>query len=314
MTTATTANAATTGADVPALPTLAALPAISLPALMERAALQTRFDRKYLLPVQAAHTLLTDLTGHTQVLEIDGVRSFAYQSVYFDTPALTSYLLTARRRRRRFKIRTRTYVDSAQCWLEVKLAGARGDTVKHRLPYHIEHETTLAPGREFVDDILTQESIDAHGQPFAPVLRTRYQRSTLYLPATGSRVTIDTDLSWDLNGRELRLPELAIVETKTSAVGSRADRLLWQRGHRPARISKYATGLAALRPDLPATPWRRTLRRHFALAGPGGDVLLTADPPAADPPTSDPRTIDPNIADRPSTSPQVARLLAAELA
>ena len=54
-----------------------------------------------------------------------------------------------------------------------------------------------------------------------------------------------------------------MIETKTG-VGRLAGRpLLWQRGVRPARISKYATGLAALRLDLPDAPWRRTLRRHF---------------------------------------------------
>ena len=42
-----------------------------------------------------------------------------------------------------------------------------------------------------------------------------------------------------------------------------ADRLLWRGCIRPMRISKYATGLAALRPDLPDGPWRRALRRHF---------------------------------------------------
>jgi hypothetical protein len=46
------------------------------------------------------------------VLEIDGARSFAYDSTYFDTPDLDAYLLAATRRRRRFKVRTRTYVDS----------------------------------------------------------------------------------------------------------------------------------------------------------------------------------------------------------
>jgi hypothetical protein len=29
-------------------------------------------------------------------------------------------------------------------------------------------------------------------------------------------------------------------------------------------MSKYATGLAALRPDLPANRWSAVLRRHFA--------------------------------------------------
>ncbi|MDG4830902.1 polyphosphate polymerase domain-containing protein [Solwaraspora sp. WMMD1047] len=250
---------------------------IGLVELTERAALQARFDRKYLLPVALVPELLVDIAPQARILEIDGIRSFAYESIYFDTPAMTSYLLTAHRRRRRFKVRTRTYLDSAQCWLEVKLAGARGDTVKHRFPYLPEHGTTLAPGREFVDGILDQESIGRREQrEFVPVLRTRYQRSTLYLPATDSRVTIDTDLTWQDDRAGLRLPTLAVIETKTSSVASRVDRLLWQRGHRPVRISKYATGLAALRPDLPAVPWRRTLRRHFTVPAQPTDLAILA--------------------------------------
>ena len=48
--------------------------------------------------------------------------------------------------------------------------------------------------------------------------------------------------------------------------GARAgelDRLLWANGHRPASISKFGTGLAALRPGLPRNKWSRVLRRHF---------------------------------------------------
>lgn len=41
------------------------------------------------------------------------------------------------------------------------------------------------------------------------------------------------------------------------------DRLLWRQGIRPARISKYCVGLAALDPTLPANRWNRTLRRYF---------------------------------------------------
>ena len=93
---------------------------IGLAELVERAALQTRVDRKYVVPLAAVGALLTALGSRARILEIDGQRSFRYESVYFDTPELTSYLLTARRRRRRFKVRTRTYVDSSECWLEVK--------------------------------------------------------------------------------------------------------------------------------------------------------------------------------------------------
>ncbi|MEE6261013.1 polyphosphate polymerase domain-containing protein [Plantactinospora sonchi] len=244
---------------------LTGLESIGLEELVERAALQTRVDRKYLLPVDVMWDVLDLVDPTTRVLEIDGARSFAYQSTYFDTPDLTSYLLTAQRRRRRFKIRTRTYLDSSLCWLEVKTRGARGNTVKDRLPYQTDHENVLTPGLEFVESVLARESIPLDGPAvFVPTLVTRYRRSTLFLPATTSRVTVDTELIWqDTASTALHLPDLAVVETKTGSTASAVDRLLWARGHRPIRISKYATGLAALRPDLPAAPWRRTLRRHF---------------------------------------------------
>jgi hypothetical protein len=102
---------------------------------------------------------------------------------------------------------------------------------------------------------------------FAPTLVTSYRRSTLYIPETDSRVTIDNDLRWTLaDGRSIALPELVIVETKSAARISQADRLLWHGGRRPSLISKYGTGLAALRPELPSNKWHRILRTHFTLS------------------------------------------------
>jgi VTC domain len=237
---------------------------ISLDALNAVAGLQTRVDRKYVLPLEAARNLLLRLDAcTTRVLEIDGQRTFRYQSVYFDTPELTSFRLAALRRRRRFKIRTRTYVDSALCFLEVKTEGFRGGTVKDRIPYEVGCEETVEPGRHFIDEVLGR--VDE--MTFEPTLRTRYRRTTFYLPEGHSRVTVDTDLSWlGVSGRHLGVPELAVVETKTASAACLADRLLWAAGYRPSRISKYATGLAALEPELPDVPWRRTMRRHLGPA------------------------------------------------
>ncbi|HLL68942.1 MAG TPA: polyphosphate polymerase domain-containing protein [Micromonosporaceae bacterium] len=249
-------------------PVLDWLAPIGLSELTDVAGLQVRVDRKYALPLSAVDALLAGVGPDTRVLEIDGYRTFHYDSVYFDTPELISYRLAAFRRRRRFKIRTRTYLDSAACWLEVKTEGARGGTVKQRYPYRVDHRATIAAGRQFVDAMLAPMGVPGHtGLTFVPTLVTRYRRTTLYLPASASRVTIDVDLAWETAGRHLSTPELAVIETKTGSGPSQVDRLLWSYGHRPIRISKYATGLAALRPDLPATPWRRTLRRHFAVAG-----------------------------------------------
>ncbi|MEU7941929.1 polyphosphate polymerase domain-containing protein [Microbispora bryophytorum] len=243
---------------------LARLAPVGLDELVDRAALQTRVDRKYLVPAEALPRLLERLMPYAQALDIDGERTFRYQSVYFDTPQLTSYHCAAYRRRRRFKVRTRTYLDSAQCWLEVKISGARGSITKHRLPYDPRDRDTVDLGRDFVDEALARESIGPTARSsLEPALVTEYHRATLLLPDTASRVTVDTELAWRHDGRALRLPGLAVVETKSASAATSVDRMLWRAGMRPARISKYATGLAALRPDLPDVPWRRTLRRHF---------------------------------------------------
>lgn len=262
----------------PFAPALAELPGVGLAELIERAALQSRVDRKYLVALDELPGLLDRLIPHARVLDIDGARSFRYESVYFDTPGLASYHGAAYRRRRRFKVRTRTYLDSAECWLEVKLSGSRGLVTKHRLPYRPEDRRTVRSGQEFVDRALGHGSVRSApvGGHLEPVLVTRYRRTTLLLPTTESRVTIDTDLCWQDDHHTLHLPAVAVVETKTRSAASPVDRLLWQGGTRPARISKYATGLAALRPELPDTPWRRTLRRHFRPAPPP----VPAGPPA----------------------------------
>ncbi|MBB2922315.1 polyphosphate polymerase domain-containing protein [Cellulomonas cellasea] len=288
------------GAAGPALGPAAGLDAlagITLDELTATAALQTRVDRKYVLTAEALRGPLAALDGRTRVLEIDGRRTFGYASVYFDTPDLASYHLAAHRRRRRFKVRTRTYLDTRSCWLEVKTRGTRGSTVKHRVPHALDASDRLDHGRWFVDEVLGGDAVDpvlagAPALAFAPVLTTRYRRTTLFLPGEhgrpGSRVTIDTDLAWEARGVRLTLPGTVVVETKTGSTASAVDRLLWAHGHRPARISKYATGLAALDPTLPATPWNRTLRRHFVVAPVPSARATTSAAPAGT--TPDDRT------------------------
>ncbi|MCB2174832.1 MAG: polyphosphate polymerase domain-containing protein [Actinomycetales bacterium] len=255
-------------------PAALGLEPISLAELDARAGRQTRVDRKYLVPVLLAGALLDDLEPGARVLEIDGRRRFGYRSVYFDTPELTAYLDAARRRRHRFKVRTRTYLDSGTCWMEVKTRGARGTTVKHRTPRPDDADRLSAAdaaftARALVADAALPCALDAP-LDLRPTLASRFDRVTVHLPSTESRLTVDTDLVWrplpgavrSGAGCDLALRGLAVVETKSGATPSSADRALWRAGIRPVRISKYATGMAALDARLPATPWRRTLDRH----------------------------------------------------
>jgi len=247
---------------------MSTLAPISLAELTAAAELQTRVDRKYVLTRAQAGTVLRDLAPDTRVLEIDGTRAMAYESVYFDTRDLLSYRMAAHARRRRFKLRTRSYVDSATSFLEMKTRGARSTTVKERIEYDPAHRDVLTEeGREYADAALDGLGIsEPERLELLPTLVTSYRRRTLYLPASGSRASVDTDLSWESDdGTTILRPDLAIIETKSGSRISDVDRLLWSHGHRPDRISKFGTGLAALRPDLPANKWARVLRRHFGV-------------------------------------------------
>ncbi|WP_223622441.1 polyphosphate polymerase domain-containing protein [Microbacterium sp. EST19A] len=240
---------------------------ISLEQLIEEAALQTRVDRKYVLPQSAAAGVVDALDSGIRILDTDGTRAFRYESVYFDTPDLLSFRLAAQPRRRRFKIRTRTYVESRTAFLELKTRGARSATVKDRVGYRVTDRGILTDeARGYAAEGLDAIGIDGErADDLRMRLTTRYRRATFIAPDGSARSTIDTELEWrDVSGGTLSTPRLAIIETKSGSAASDFDRALWRAGHRPVSISKYATGLAALHPELPRNRWSRLLRGPFA--------------------------------------------------
>ncbi|WP_100444360.1 polyphosphate polymerase domain-containing protein [Glycomyces xiaoerkulensis] len=240
----------------------AGLSPIGLGDLLEAAELQTRVDRKYLVDRADLEALLEALRGELAVLEIDAGRRFDYESVYFDTPDLSSYLSAARSRRRRFKVRTRTYLDSGRCMLEIKTRSGRA-TVKRRFDYAAADRHRLtAEGRRRIE---ASGQVPVGAEALEPVLVTRYLRATVLHVPSGARLTCDTELGFeDFAGRVGAIsPEVAVVEVKSPGRSVPVDRRLWEAGYRPCSISKYGTGMAFLRPELPANKWNRTLRRHF---------------------------------------------------
>jgi hypothetical protein len=244
--------------------TVGALPPVDLPTLEAGAALLTRVDRKYVVPLATFERLVRALGDEWSALEIDGRRLFGYASVYFDSPDLLTYRAHLQGRRRRYKVRVRRYVDSDDCMLEVKHKGLRGRTVKQRQPHAAGSQTDLGDhGRSFVLDCLR-----SHGEPpvatFAPVVATSNRRATLTSLSDTARLTVDTDLTCGWNGRTTALRDGHVVlESKVEGHASTVDRVLRALGERPVAISKYCVGVASLDLGVPTNPWRRTLRTYF---------------------------------------------------
>jgi hypothetical protein len=240
---------------------------IGLAELNAVAELQTRVDRKYFVPAAVFSRLIDELADRLQVLEIDGVRTFGYESVYFDAPTLTTYRAHLQQRRERFKARTRTYLDSGLCMFEVKLSGARGETVKRRVPYAAEDRTELTEqALAHLSGALRQAYHQDMPAGMRPTLFTTYRRTT-FVERTGEfRLTCDTELVCrDAHYEVHDSGTHVLVESKSgSQGGSAVDRILRELRVQPGSVSKYAVGIAALHPELPSNRWHQTLRRYFA--------------------------------------------------
>lgn len=254
---------------------IARLAPIDLDGLVERAGLQTRVDRKYVLRLSQLLAALDRCGNELLALDIEGRRRFGYHSMYFDTADLTSFRDHRQGRRRRSKVRTRLYVDSGQCMLEVKAPDTRGRTVKYRYPYSAQDANVLtATGLDFVRGALPAQTDVA---ALVPVLAIDYRRITLLDPVHATRMTIDLGLSFaaiepaaarpgadGTDGRRAICPsDVAIVETKSSSGAGPADRALWALGVRPVSMSKYCVGIALTHPALAANRWHRVITRQL---------------------------------------------------
>src|SRR3982751_3280228 len=81
-------------------------PAVDLDQLLAVAALTTRVDQKYLVPMELLPDLIARLPDRLAVLSIGGRRLFDYESVYFDTEFFALYHQHVQGRRKRYKART----------------------------------------------------------------------------------------------------------------------------------------------------------------------------------------------------------------
>ena len=253
---------------------LGRLTPVGLREVLETAALQDRVDRKYLVGAATADRLLDRLSGDVRCLEIDGRRQCGYSTVYLDTPDCACHRAHVQGRRRRWKARTRRYLDSELCRLELKTKGLRGRTLKIARDVHPAlHGTLDDDGRAFLADGLHR----AYGcalPRLGPVLEIAYRRATLV--GDGERLTLDTDLQVrTTDGRLVAAlrPDAVLVESKAGSAPGLADRVLRSLGARETSVSKYCAGTALARPDLPAPDLRPALRRWFTT---GEGLVLAA--------------------------------------
>ncbi len=251
---------------------------ISLEQLNCKAAMLERLDNKYVVRMPVLLEAAGELARHFEILEIDGVRAFTYDTCYFDDEQLHCYHDHHQGRRKRCKIRVRRYLDAGLCYVEIKLKHKRGITLKKRL------KTT--PDRYGVLDHAARAYIEQayealYGIPYphrlSPVIEMRYRRITLVARQGGERMTIDGGMAFRHDGASRQTDDdVFIVEAKSANGNGLADRILRGFHQHPINgCSKYCVGMAALDLVPRHNRFLPALRRLNAL--PARDRTIGAD-------------------------------------
>ncbi|HXH18871.1 MAG TPA: VTC domain-containing protein, partial [Chitinophagales bacterium] len=101
---------------------------------LDKIDLSDRKDYKSVFPDSLLPRFLEQLLPRYRVLDMNGRRTFQYESVYFDTPDLQSYQDHQRGKARRNKFRFRRYVDCGDSYFEIKTRNGKGRNLKTRIP------------------------------------------------------------------------------------------------------------------------------------------------------------------------------------
>jgi len=258
---------------VPDLPGLDSLPRITLPEVLAAAPATTRIDRKYLVPTGCGEEFLGQIPASLRLLSIDGRLMTSYRSTYFDTADLLTCRAHIQGRRRRWKARSRLYVEDRLCRLELKLRDGSGLTRKLFHPTEADAYGHMNGGAAAF--FATQ--LRAHGLLLAsslePAVEVTYARATLADPATGTRVTIDLGVRATRGDQavEIDLGHL-VVETKGTRTPGTADQLLKHLGARPVSFSKYAASASLMDKRIADNDVRHLLGRQLRLTTMPGDA------------------------------------------
>ena len=222
---------------------------ITLDQLNQRAEMLSRIDNKYVIDRWTLEKVLPQLLASFDILEIEHRRAFTYDTRYFDDPQRSAYYEHHQGLRKGFKVRVRRYADTSLCFLEVKVKGLRGMTVKHRLPYDPANLDALTPDAlAFARSTYSAQYNKPFDYDLRRALDVRYQRITLVAKSGGERMTIDAKLRFNTSDKTLDATnDVFIVETKSALGRGCADKALRRSHARPTRkCSKYCIGLAAL--------------------------------------------------------------------
>ena len=206
-----------------------------------------RYDTKFIFCREKLMPLLDFLSTRYEVLEIDGRRCFRYESLYYDTDDFFFYRQHHNKKYDRYKVRCRKYIDSNQCYFEIKHKSNKNKTNKSRI---------LLGGSDILSELSEESKSFARSNillngniidRIKPKLGVNFERITFANRDNKERFTIDLHIEFTgKNALQRKMDNLVIAELKSekSSANTRLVRYLKGLKIYPASFSKYCVGVA----------------------------------------------------------------------
>jgi hypothetical protein len=173
------------------------------------AATNDRIDTKFVLRDSELLKLLDSLADDYRVLDIDGKRFTTYRTQYFDTESFSLFRRHHAGGSNRYKVRTRTYLNTGISFVEIKRKTQRGTTTKLRLEIDQFQTRLQSDASAFIDSNCPISSAD-----LLPSLRNNFDRIHLVSGKNAERLTIDLNIEVEAGSGPIRLPGIAVAEFK----------------------------------------------------------------------------------------------------
>ena len=207
---------------------------------LDKVRLLNRKDTKFVFSKANLLLFLDKLKPFYQILEINGLRTFAYENTYFDTDEFLFYIQHHNESRKRFKVRHRKYCETNEQYFEIKVKDNKNRTIKKRLRINEMNGCLGTEERHLVSEI-----IGLSPEQLAPKLDIQFSRITLADNSFNERLTIDTNLSVK-NGISSKIfDQLVISEIKQKKYNPKSDFIQILRDLKipEMRFSKYCMGM-----------------------------------------------------------------------
>ncbi len=208
-----------------------------------------RTDTKFVFHQKQLESILNGFPNYYRLLMVNDSGIQDYNTIYFDTPLFEMYNQHHNGLRKRFKIRTRQYINSNDFFLEVKVKNNKGITSKKRIKMDNLKLNSLAQDSNFIIKKTPFSQNDLH-----ETIKNQFSRITFVNEITPERITIDWQLSYKnlKNEKEIAMPNVCILEIKrdSNSKNPELDELLKKHQLYPNKFSKYCIGVSQLEPLL----------------------------------------------------------------